>query len=113
MDRWVDKVAIVTGASSGIGQSIAQALIENGLKVVGLARRLEKMEEWKNEVKNEKGKFFPIQCDLTIEEDILKAFDWTKKELGGVHILVNNAGTSSIGMIIGERILFLIFAKRP
>ena len=102
----MNKVAIVTGASSGIGQSITKALIEHGLKVVGLARRLEKMEELKNEMKNKKGEFFPIQCDLTNEEDILKAFNWTKKNLGGVDILVNNAGTSSISMIIGESIFF-------
>ena len=106
MDRWVNKVAIVTGASSGIGQSISKALIEHGLKVVGLARRLKKMEEFKNEMKNEKGEFFPIQCDLTNEEDILKAFDWTKKNLRGVDILVNNAGTGYIGLLIGESIFF-------
>ncbi|XP_033218291.1 farnesol dehydrogenase-like [Belonocnema kinseyi] len=98
MDRWVDKVAIVTGASSGIGQSIAKILIKKGVKVVGLARNLEKMKEIDKLFR--KCVFSPIKCDLTKEDDILKAFDWTKIQLGGVDILINCAGVLSIGPII-------------
>lgn len=92
MERWCQKVAVITGASSGIGATIAEGLIKSGLNVVGLARKLNKLEEIQNRVKNGKSKFYPIQCDVRKEEDILRAFRWIENELGGVDVLVNNAG---------------------
>ncbi|XP_024942730.1 farnesol dehydrogenase-like isoform X2 [Cephus cinctus] len=97
MDRWAGKVAVVTGASSGIGEAIAKSLVASGLKVVGLARRSERLEELSKNLevqKSSKGKLYPLRCDVRQEEDILKAFDWVEKNLGGVDILVNNAGVS-------------------
>ena len=111
MEVWLNKVAIVTGASAGIGQEISRILIEAGLKVVGLSRRVEKMQEFKKNLKNTKGEFFPYECDLTKEEDILKAFEWTKKNLVGVDVLINNAAVLFDGMIIGELFLFKILSE--
>ncbi|XP_069691191.1 farnesol dehydrogenase-like isoform X1 [Periplaneta americana] len=92
MERWSGKVAIVTGASSGIGAAVTRALVERGLKVVGLARRVHRLQELSAELCRGPGKLYPLQCDITNEEDILCAFSWLRSELGGVDVLVNNAG---------------------
>ncbi|KAJ3629017.1 hypothetical protein MTP99_013441 [Tenebrio molitor] len=92
MDRWKGKVAIVTGASAGIGAAIAKQLVEEGLQVVGLARRSERVEELAKKLQGQKGKLYAIKADISKEEDILEAFKWTSDNVGPVHILVNNAG---------------------
>ncbi|KAJ3630073.1 hypothetical protein Zmor_027105 [Zophobas morio] len=92
MDRWAGKLAIVTGASSGIGAAVADALVEKGLIVLGVARRSERIEERAKQLSGKKGKLHVIKADLTKEEDIVKVFKWSKDNLGPVHILVNNAG---------------------
>ncbi|KAJ8916037.1 hypothetical protein NQ315_010905, partial [Exocentrus adspersus] len=74
MDRFVGKVAIVTGASSGIGAAIAEALVEQGLKVAGIARRKDRLEVLAKKVSSKKGKFYPVVADLSKEEDIVNAF---------------------------------------
>ncbi|XP_075238673.1 farnesol dehydrogenase-like [Lycorma delicatula] len=92
MENWKGKVAVVTGASSGIGAAIAESLVNIGMNVVGLARRSDRLEELKNKLKGQKGKFHPVKTDLAKEADILSAFQWVEKNLGGIHILINNAG---------------------
>jgi NADP+-dependent farnesol dehydrogenase len=92
MERWRGKVAIVTGASAGIGAAIAKQLVEEGLQVVGLARRSERVEELAKKLQSKKGKLHAVKADISKEEDILNAFKWTSDNLGPVHILVNNAG---------------------
>ncbi|KAJ8929474.1 hypothetical protein NQ314_017854 [Rhamnusium bicolor] len=92
LDRWVGKVAIVTGASSGIGASIAEELVERGLKVAAFARRKVLLEVLAKNLSGKKGQLFPVKVDLTKEEDILNGFKWVKETLGPVHILINNAG---------------------
>ncbi|XP_966714.4 farnesol dehydrogenase [Tribolium castaneum] len=94
MEKWVGKVAIVSGASSGIGAAIVDQLLEHGLIVVGAARRSELVEERAKKLSNKKGKLHAIKADFTKEEDILRVFEWTSKNLGPVHILINNAGTT-------------------
>ncbi|XP_043483206.1 farnesol dehydrogenase-like [Leptopilina heterotoma] len=100
MDRWNNKVAVVTGASSGIGESLVKELVKNNVKVVGLARRIENMEKIKNNIKNQKGAFYPIKCDVSKENDILKAFQWIEKNLKTVDILVNNAAVLTSDLCI-------------
>ncbi|KAJ8921536.1 hypothetical protein NQ315_003156 [Exocentrus adspersus] len=104
MDRWVGKVAVVTGASSGIGAAIAEALAKEGLQVAALARRKNRLEDLAQRLSNQKGEIFPIQVDVSKETDILSAFTWIKNNLGPIYILINNAGISppSSGILDGQ-----------
>ncbi|KAL1517899.1 hypothetical protein ABEB36_001602 [Hypothenemus hampei] len=92
MERWVGKVAIVTGASAGIGAAIAEELVVAGVKVVGLARRKERIEELSKKLSNKKGRLYSLKCDVTKEQEILKAFQWIDENVGHPQILINNAG---------------------
>ncbi|XP_076376947.1 farnesol dehydrogenase-like [Megalopta genalis] len=98
MNRWASKVAVVTGASAGIGAAISRALTKESVKVVGLARRGQRLEELTDQLG--KDKFFPIVCDLRKEEDIVKAFKWIDEKLDGADILINNAGVADVSKII-------------
>lgn len=99
----VDKVAVVTGASSGIGKAIVEQLVLKGIKVVGIARRIEKLNVLSEELKSKPGKFIPLQCDLTNQTEILKTVERIEKNLGFVNILVNNAAVNiDAGFCTGE-----------
>ncbi|KAL4236558.1 Dehydrogenase/reductase SDR member 11 [Mactra antiquata] len=94
MERWVGRVALVTGASSGFGEVIAKRLAEYGMKVVGCARNIEKILALSESVKDCKGSVLAIQCDISKDEDIQSMFDKIKQTYGGVDVCVNNAGFS-------------------
>lgn len=87
------KVALVTGASSGIGKATAIQLLNDGLKVYVAARRVEKMKDLE-----EMGATV-IKMDVTNETDIAAGVEQIKKEHGGVDILVNNAGYAIYGSV--------------
>ncbi|XP_065349667.1 dehydrogenase/reductase SDR family member 11-like [Cloeon dipterum] len=99
MERWSNRVAIVTGASSGIGALVAKLLVENGLKVVGVARRVERVKQLASELKGAKGELHPVQGDVSVEEDVKRVVQWTRENLGGADILVNNAGVNRYGKL--------------
>ncbi|XP_069683461.1 farnesol dehydrogenase-like isoform X3 [Periplaneta americana] len=100
MERWSGRVAVVTGASAGIGASIAAELTKKGLQVVGLARRSEKIEEISRSLGSVKGKLYAVKCDVSKEADVKEAFKWVKDNLGVVDILVNNAAVAHDSSII-------------
>lgn len=103
MDRWVGKVAVVTGASSGIGEAIVKDLVSAGMIVAGLGRRKERIEQIrKNLPADAKGKLYAVKCDLTRDDDIVKAFAWISFELGSIDVLVNNAGICTLSAITTE-----------
>ncbi|XP_044261567.1 farnesol dehydrogenase-like isoform X1 [Tribolium madens] len=94
LERWEGKVAVVTGASSGIGAAVSQLLVENGIIVVGLARRVDVIEAKAEQLQDKKGQLYALKTDMRSETDIVNAFQWIRENLGPVHILVNNAGVT-------------------
>ncbi|CAD7011987.1 unnamed protein product [Ceratitis capitata] len=93
MERWTNRVAVVTGASSGIGAAIAKYLANNGMNVVGLARRKERIEALREEVKTEaQDRLHALQCDVRNEEEVIAVFKDIESKFGPVAVLVNNAG---------------------
>ncbi len=86
------KIAIVTGASRGIGKSIALALAERGALVCVTARNAEKLDSVVKEIKDKGGKAFYVGADLSKETDINLLFQEFKVKAEKVDILINNAG---------------------
>lgn len=84
------KVAVVTGANTGLGQGMCVALAEAGAKVVGVARR--SCEETEKKVNEAGGEFFFIQADLSSMEPVERIIKETVEHYGKMDILVNNAG---------------------
>ena len=88
------RVAVVTGASSGLGKQMSEAFASQGADLVILARRIERLEELKIELEKKGVKVLPIKCDVTSTEDINNAAALAEKTFGKVDILVNCAGSS-------------------
>lgn len=87
------KVAIVSGASSGIGVQFAKVLASQGANLVILARRYEKLVEVAKDIESEyEVKVLPIKCDVTVEKEVIAAVDKTIEVFGKIDILMNNAG---------------------
>lgn len=89
------RVAVVSGASSGLGQQMALAFAKQGASLVILARRIERLEEFKPKLLKVGAKdVLAIKCDVTSTDDINHAAEATEKEFGKVDILLNCAGSS-------------------
>lgn len=92
MEKWRGKVAIVTGASSGIGATFVRDLANNGIHVIGLARRHERILDIVNELGETPGKIYAYKCDVSDLQSIKDTFKMIEEKFGTVHILVNNSG---------------------
>lgn len=86
------KVAIVTGASRGLGQYFGRALAKTGADLVITSRKLSSLNEFKNEIESLGRRAFPVQVDVTSQIDIENMVQAAIKEYGKIDILVNNAG---------------------
>lgn len=92
MGRWQGKVALVTGASSGIGAVVAERLARGGMKVAFCARRADRMATLAETIASAGGAALPIECDLRSRAEIEAMFVRVRETWGGVDVLVNNAG---------------------
>lgn len=89
------QVAVVTGASSGLGRQMAEAFAKQGADLAVLARRVERLEELKTKLEKEyKVRVLPIKVDVTSSDEISAAAERVEKEFGKVNILLNCAGSS-------------------
>lgn len=90
------KIAIVTGASSGLGAAISQALINEGAIVYGMARNISKLERLQKEFGD---RFVPIKMDVSDNKQVAEWVNKTFSEDHSPDILINNAGVGSFGKI--------------
>lgn len=87
-----DKVAIITGASSGIGEATARALVKEGAKVVLAARRMERLEKLKKEIESAGGQAIAVKTDVVKRDEVDNMAKEALRTFGKIDILINNAG---------------------
>jgi len=90
--RLADRVALITGAASGIGRGIALRFAQEGAKVSVIDMNLEGAKKVGKEVEDLNGEALAIQCDVSKEEQVNRTVEETKEQLGNIDILVNCAG---------------------
>ena len=100
MTRLAGKVALVTGAGSGVGQGIAYALAAEGAAIAAAGRTMKKVEATVAELIKRGAKAIAIQCDVKNPEMLKSAVDRTVAELGGLNILVNDAQEVPLGALL-------------
>lgn len=88
------KIALVTGASRGIGKSIAQTLAAYGAEVVLVSRKQESLDQVAGEIAGQGGKAVPMACHMGELAEISKLFENIEKRYGKLDILINNAATN-------------------
>ncbi|MCL4149181.1 UNVERIFIED_CONTAM: hypothetical protein GTU68_009125 [Idotea baltica] len=90
-----NRTALITGASSGLGQHFARELAKSGAHVVLAARRLDRLEKLASEIESSGGKALPVEMDVTSPDSVTSAFSSIDEALGRpCDILVNNSGLS-------------------
>ncbi|HEY1673737.1 MAG TPA: SDR family oxidoreductase [Streptosporangiaceae bacterium] len=98
-DRGTGRVAVITGASSGIGEATARALAASGFRLALLARRADRIQTLAEELGQGA---IAIQADVTDRDSVIKAADRVQAELGGADVLVNNAGIMLLAPFTAE-----------
>jgi NADP-dependent 3-hydroxy acid dehydrogenase YdfG len=99
-ERLDDRVALVTGASSGIGEATAEALAGEGASVALAARRAEELEDLADRLETEGADTLVLPTDVTDEGQVEEMIETTSEELGRLDVLVNNAGVMLLEPVI-------------
>jgi dehydrogenase/reductase SDR family member 4 len=94
MSQLKDKVAIVTGGSRGIGQSIAEVFAREGATVIICGRKQDTLEQVAAGIKSVAGRVVPMACHVGKLEELQRLIDTTARDFGKIDILVNNAATN-------------------
>ena len=94
-------VALVTGASSGIGEAAARRLAEDGASVVLVARRRDRLESLAAEIEQAAGTALAVQADITDRTQAEAAVQQAVERFGRLHVLINNAGLMLLGPVVG------------
>lgn len=95
------KVALITGASSGIGEATALALAAEGAKVALAARRVDRLQALVQRITDGGGEALALACDVADEAQVNAAVQAVQEKWGRLDMLVNNAGVSVLGPILG------------
>ncbi|GAC1509441.1 MAG: SDR family NAD(P)-dependent oxidoreductase [Candidatus Dormibacteraceae bacterium] len=97
-------VALVTGASSGIGEATALALAKHGAAVALVARRTDRLEDLARRLRDEGSTALVVTADISDQDQALAAVERTVRELGHLDTLVNNAGVMLLGPVVGASV---------
>lgn len=92
----LDKVVLITGASSGFGAATARLLASEGAKTVLAARRLPRLEALASEIRMAGGEALPVSCDVTDQIQITRLVEIVMAKYGRIDVLVNNAGVARL-----------------
>src|SRR5215469_7586250 len=98
--RLQNTVALVTGASSGIGEATARSLAAEGAAVAVLGRRRDRLEELADKLRADGGTAFVVQADITDQQQAAVAVESVITELGRLDTVVNNAGFMGVGQAL-------------
>jgi short-subunit dehydrogenase len=95
--KWCQKIAIITGASSGIGAATARKLAAQGLHVILVARRQDRLEQLAEEIRQAGGLADILPADLSVDSERQRVYSQVEADFGHVDVLINNAGLGWYG----------------
>ena len=104
MQPLAGKVAIVTGASRGIGKAISILLAQSGSRVVLAARSEPQLKSVREEISSQNGEALVIPTDLTVDKEMEQLVQQTLKEWGSVDVLINNAGLGKVAPVVKAKV---------